>query len=108
MVGDNKGSETGLPAQPPAMLFTIYVADIDEMLKKTQPGGNVVGREKVWSLPFAKSEKEMKEKMRSLGKYVRKTKMMVFNKRKGKSEGRTIEQVSHGQGTHERDSDEGK
>jgi hypothetical protein len=39
----------------------------------------VVGREKVWRLAFrdhlvivAKSEREMKEMMRSLGKYVRK------------------------------------
>jgi spore germination protein GerM len=58
----------------------------------------------------AKSEREMKEMMRSLGKYVRKkklemnaekTKMMVFNKRQRKSEenewkweGRKIERVS--------------
>jgi hypothetical protein len=44
---------------------------------------------------WAKSEKEMKEMMRNLGKYVRtkrlevnveKTKMMVFNKRNRKSE----------------------
>jgi hypothetical protein len=76
----------------------------------------VVGREKVWSLAFAdnlvivaKSEREMKEMMKNLGKYVRKkkvevnvekTKMMVFNKRKRKSEAnewnweeRKIEQV---------------
>jgi hypothetical protein len=48
-----------------------------------------------WYLIVAKSEGEMKEMMRSLGKYVRKktlevnvekTKMMVFNKRKRKSE----------------------
>jgi predicted nucleotidyltransferase len=61
-----------------------------------------VSREKVWSLAFAdhlvmvpKSEREMKEMMKSLGKYVmkkklevdvEKTKMMVFNKRKRKSE----------------------
>jgi hypothetical protein len=39
----------------------------------------VIGREKVWSLPFAddlvivaKREREMKEIMKSLGKYVRK------------------------------------
>jgi hypothetical protein len=75
----------------------------------------------------AKSEREVKEMMRSMGKYVKKlevnvekTKMMVFNKRKRKSEenewkweGRKIERVnlqpkSHGQGTHERDSEEGK
>jgi hypothetical protein len=44
---------------------------------------------------WAKSEREMKEMMRNLGKYVRtkrlevnveKTKMMVFNKRNRKSE----------------------
>jgi hypothetical protein len=44
---------------------------------------------------LAKSEREMKEMMRNLGKYVRKknlevnvekTKMMVFNKREKKSE----------------------
>jgi predicted nucleotidyltransferase len=64
----------------------------------------VVGREKVWNVAFAddlvivaKSEREMKDerKMKNLGKYVRnkklevnvaKTKMMVFNKRKRKSE----------------------
>jgi hypothetical protein len=75
----------------------------------------VVGREKVWSLAFAddvvtvaKIEKEMKEMMRSLGKYVRmkklevnveKAKMMEFKKRKSeenewKWKGRIIERVS--------------
>jgi hypothetical protein len=60
------------------------------------------GTENVWSLAFAddivivaKSEREMKEMMRNLEKYVRKknlevnvekTKMMVFNKRKRKNE----------------------
>jgi hypothetical protein len=58
----------------------------------------------------AKSEREMKEMMKNLGKYVRKkklevnvekTKMMVFNKRKRNNEekkwnweGRKIEQVN--------------
>ncbi|KAH0814122.1 hypothetical protein GEV33_008671 [Tenebrio molitor] len=49
-------------------LDRLYVANIDEMLKKAQLRGTVVGREKVWSLAFAddlvivaKSEKEMKE-----------------------------------------------
>jgi hypothetical protein len=58
----------------------------------------------------AKSEREMKETMKNLGKYVRKkklevnvekTKMMVFNKRKRNNEekkwnweGRKIEQVN--------------
>jgi hypothetical protein len=58
------------------------VADMDEMLKKAQAGKSVVKREKVWSLAFAddmvivgKSVKEMKEMMKSLGKYVRKKKL---------------------------------
>jgi hypothetical protein len=62
----------------------------------------VVGREKVWSLPFAddlvivaKNERDLKEMMTNLGKYLRKkklevnvekTKMMGFNTRKRKSE----------------------
>jgi hypothetical protein len=106
MVWNDKGDETGL--------LDIY--DMDEMLKKAQARGSVVGREKVWSLAFrddlvivAKSEREMKEMMRGLGKYVRKkelevnvekTKMIVFNERMKKSEenewrweGRKIERV---------------
>jgi predicted nucleotidyltransferase len=58
----------------------------------------IVTREKIWSLALAddlvivaKGERETKEMMKKLGKYVRKkklevnvekTKMMVFNKRK--------------------------
>jgi hypothetical protein len=48
---------------------------MDEMLKKAQAGKSVVGRETVCSLAFAddlvivaKSGREMKEMMRSLGK----------------------------------------
>jgi MinD-like ATPase involved in chromosome partitioning or flagellar assembly len=75
---------------------------MDEMLRKVCARGSVVGREIVWSLAFAddlvivaKSEREIKEITKSLVKYVRKkklevnvekTKMMVFNKRKRKSE----------------------
>jgi 16S rRNA G1207 methylase RsmC len=93
------------------------VADIDEILKKAQAGESVVGKEKVWRLAFAddlvivgKNEREMKEMIKNLGKYMRKkklevnvekTKTMVFNKRKRKSEEnewnweeRQIEQVN--------------
>jgi predicted nucleotidyltransferase len=57
---------------------------MDEMLKKAQAGESVVGRKKVWSLAFAddlvivaKSEREMKEMMKSLGEYARKKKLEV-------------------------------
>jgi hypothetical protein len=98
--GTTKRVKQGCPLSP--LLFTIYVADMDEMLRKACARGSVVGREIVWSLAFAndlvivaKSEREMKEITKSLVKYVRKkkqemnvekTKMMVFNKKKRKSE----------------------
>jgi hypothetical protein len=60
----------------------------------------VVAREKIWNLEFAddliigKSEREMKEILKNLGKCLRKKKLevnvekkiIVFNKRKRKSE----------------------
>jgi hypothetical protein len=83
-----------VPAQP--LLFTIYVANMDEKLKKAQVGESVVKREKVWSLAFAddmiilaKSVKKMMEKYvrkKKLEVNVEKTKMMVLNKKKRKSE----------------------
>jgi hypothetical protein len=97
--GGEMAGRSGCQLSP--LLFTIYVADMDEMLKKAQAGESVVKREKVWSLAFADDmvilAKSVKERRNdeSLGKYVRKkklevnvekTKMMVFNKRKRKSE----------------------
>jgi hypothetical protein len=74
----------------------------------------------------AKSEREMKEMMKNLGKYMRKKKLELNDEKmktrdEWKWEGRKIERVSmvkclgfnlqrknHGQGSHERDSEEGK
>jgi predicted enzyme related to lactoylglutathione lyase len=35
--------QRGCPLSP--LLFMIYVADMDEMLRKAQAGGSVIGRE---------------------------------------------------------------
>jgi hypothetical protein len=58
------------------------MADMDEMLKKAQAGGSAVGGEKVWSLAFgddlvivAKSDREIREMKKNLGKDVRKKKL---------------------------------
>ncbi|KAH0811711.1 hypothetical protein GEV33_011080 [Tenebrio molitor] len=97
------GVRQGLPAQSPAVhdIRSGCGRNVEESAGGGG-GGVVVGREKVWSLAFAdamvivaKSEREMKEMMRNLEKYVRKkklevnvekTKMMVFSKRKRKNE----------------------
>jgi hypothetical protein len=83
---------------------------MDEILKKYKRGrGGECGRYKKVDLVIVARVRRMKEIMKSLGKYVRKkklevnvekTKMMVFNKKKRKSEekewkweGMKIEQV---------------
>jgi hypothetical protein len=65
-----------------ARLAPWYMADMDEMLKKAQAGGSAVGGEKVWSLAFgddlvivAKSDREIREMKKNLGKDVRKKKL---------------------------------
>ena len=35
------------------MLFTLFMADLEEVLKKGQDGGMVVGNKKFWSLMYA-------------------------------------------------------
>jgi hypothetical protein len=34
-------------------LFAAFIGDIEEMFRKGQAGGVVVGKEKVWSLAYA-------------------------------------------------------
>lgn len=109
-----KGLRQGCPLSP--LLFAAYIAEIDEVLRKAQTGGVVVGKEKVWTLAYAddlvivaKNENEMEGMIRNMERYVKrkklevnveKTKMMVFRKGKGRSrekewkwEGEKIEKV---------------
>jgi hypothetical protein len=73
-----KRARQACPLSP--LLLTIYVPDVDEMLRKAQAGEEDCG-EKVRSLAFAddmviaaKSKRELKEMMRSLEKYLKKKK----------------------------------
>ena len=89
-----KGVIQGCPLSP--ILFTIYISEIDEVFRKAQTGGVVVGSEKVWTLAYAddlvilaNEEKRMKKMIKNAERYmerkrlevkVEKTKMMVFRK----------------------------
>jgi hypothetical protein len=93
-----KGVRQGCPLSP--SLFAAFIGDIEEMFRKGQAGGVVVGKEKVWSLAYAddlvvlaREEKGMKEMLGSMEKYMRrkkltvnveKSKMMVFRKGGGR------------------------
>ena len=111
----NVGVRQGCPLSP--ILFNLYISEIEEVLRKGQDGGVVIGREKVWMLAyaddmvlFARSMSEMKVMIKRVERYmdkrdmvvnVGKTKWMKFrNKgRKGRDEclnwkGSAIERVS--------------
>lgn len=93
-----KGVRQDCPLSP--TLFTLYVADLEDVMRKGQAGGIVIGSEKIWTLAYAddmvliaKERKELKEMMRRLEKYLDrrklelnadKTKVLTFKKGRGK------------------------
>jgi len=98
-------------------LFNIYLMDLEAEMRKEQLGGMVVmGKEKFWLITYAddivlvaKSEQELKSMMRRLKKYIDKkglilspgkSKMVMFEKRRGKT--RKREEMGRGKGRGER------
>ena len=93
-----RGVRQGCPLSP--TLFNIYVAGLEEELRKGQAGGIVVGERKVWLLTYADDivlmadrEEELKEMLKRFKKFLKetklelsteKTKIVVFDKRKNK------------------------
>ncbi|XP_043583164.1 uncharacterized protein LOC122567995, partial [Bombus pyrosoma] len=81
-------------------LFNIYVAGLEDKLRKGQAGGIAIGGRKVWSLTYADDivltadrEEELKEMLRKFKKFLKeaelelsteKTKIVVFEKRRNK------------------------
>ena len=88
-----KGLKQGCPLSP--ILFALYIYDIEEILRKVQSKGCVVGKNKIYSQAYAddmavvaKEHRDMKEMLKTLEKYfkkrdlipnISKTKMVVFS-----------------------------
>lgn len=82
------GLKQGCPLSP--LLFALYIAGLEESLKRNQLGGVMLGRKKVYSLAFAddlvlvaKSEDEMKDMIRALHRFA-KNKCLTVNQNKSK------------------------
>jgi len=96
--GTRKGVRQGYPFSP--LLFAMVIADVEEVMKEEQIGGVWIGKNKIWTLPYAddlvllaKNEESMKETMKSLERYLRnknlqlnaeKSKMLCFRKGGGR------------------------
>ncbi|XP_077272062.1 uncharacterized protein LOC143902767 [Temnothorax americanus] len=93
------GVRQGCPLS--ALLFILLLADLEEVMRKGQEGGVVIGNTKIWTLAYAddivavaEREEEMKQMIRRLEKYfdkrkltvnVGKTKVMRFRKGGGRA-----------------------
>ncbi|XP_043583227.1 golgin subfamily A member 6-like protein 22 [Bombus pyrosoma] len=93
-----RGVRQGCPLSP--TLFNIYVAGLEDELRKGQAGGIAIGGRKVWSLTYADDivlmadrEEELKEMLRKFKKLLKeaelelgteKTKIVDFEKRRNK------------------------
>lgn len=65
-----------------ATLFALYISDIEKYMAAGQEGGIVIGNRKIWTLAYtddlvllAETEKELKNMMKRLEKYVKKKKL---------------------------------
>lgn len=82
-------------------LFSIYIVNLEEEMRKGQTGGVMVGRRKTWTLTYtddvilmAEKEDELKEMWKSFKKFLdrrrltlstEKTKIMGFEKGRGRA-----------------------
>lgn len=89
-----KGLKQGCPLSP--LLFALYIGDFDDVLRKQQDGGIVIGKTKVFSLAYAddivvlaESVNELRSMMATIEKYTKirsltvncsKTKILRFSK----------------------------
>lgn len=94
----NRVVRQGCPLSP--TLFNIYIADLEEEMKKERVGSIVIGKAKIWTLSYADDiallateEGEMKGMIKRLRRYLErkelllspeKSKILVFEKGKGR------------------------
>lgn len=110
-----KGVRQGCVMSP--LLFNLYIADIDEYMRKRGIGGLRLGKDRIWSLAYAddlvlvaKNREALLDMMDTLRRFTKerklilnteKTKIMVFNKggkekkEKWRWEGKEIEEVQN-------------
>ena len=80
----HRGLKQGCPLSP--LLFALYIADLEHVLKRNQLGGVFVGRKKFYNLAFADdlvllayTPNELKDMMRALQRFATGKHLVIYS-----------------------------